>query len=56
MVKDSVLYAETGGWGFEEFKENSRSERLIKNMAGAQCFSCHAAVKMNDFVFSKPRD
>jgi hypothetical protein len=56
MVKDSILFAGTGGWGFEEFKENSKTERLVGNLANTQCFSCHAAKKDNDFVFSKSRD
>jgi len=56
MVKDSVQFASTGGWGFEEFKENSKTERLIKDMASTQCFSCHSSIKNSDFVFSKVRD
>ncbi len=56
MVKDSVLFVGTGGWGFEEFNENSKTERLVGNSAAAQCFSCHSANKANDFIFSKMRD
>ncbi len=56
MVKDSVAYADTGGWGFEEFKENSKTERTVKNLAKQQCFNCHALKKSNDFVFSKERN
>jgi hypothetical protein len=53
MIKDTALYADTGGWGFEEFKENSKTERTVKNLAKQQCFNCHSTNKANDFVFSK---
>jgi Cytochrome P460 len=56
MVKDSVLYASTGGWGFEEFIENNKTEGVLKDLAVPKCFNCHATVKSNSFVFSKARD
>ncbi|SRR5258708_2202681 len=56
MVKDDALYADTGGWGFEKFREDSKTERDTKDKAKQQCFSCHAIKKDNDFVFSKVRD
>jgi cytochrome c553 len=48
------LYAnkDTGGWGFEGFKGDSKSERAVGNNAAAACFQCHTAQKNNDFVFS----
>lgn len=55
MVKDSSRYTETGGWGFEGFKGNSRTERLI-NDGGQSCFACHASEKDSDYVFSRWRD
>lgn len=58
MVKDSLLYADTGGWGFEEFFENDKGERtpVIKDLATQKCFNCHATKKDEGFVFSKVRN
>lgn len=53
MQKDSKKFKETGGWGFEGFKGDTR-ERVVNNMY-ADCFACHASEKDNDFVFSKYR-
>ena len=55
MVRDSVLYAETGGWGFEEFNGDSKTERNVKTMSATACFSCHAARSEQGFVFSSYR-
>ena len=51
MRKDRARFKTTGGWGFEGFKRDSRSERMVTDPAG-QCFSCHQQQKDNDFVFS----
>jgi hypothetical protein len=53
MQKNSELFPETGGWGFEGFKGDSM-ERTVKEMK-ADCFSCHYARMESDFVFSKYR-
>lgn len=53
MQKNSKLFSETGGWGFEGFKADTR-ERVVKNM-NADCFSCHLSQKENDYVFSQYR-
>ena len=48
MVKDSVKYAATGGWGFAQFKDG-------KPDGGAQlntCFPCHVPAKAEDYVFT----
>ncbi|GJQ21000.1 MAG: hypothetical protein HBSIN02_13550 [Bacteroidia bacterium] len=50
MVKDSALFASTGGWGFEEFDRNSKSDRNVHHDAPQQCFNCHSAER--DLVFS----
>jgi hypothetical protein len=55
MIKDSIKYPSTGGWGFEGFKGNSRSERLVSD-DGQSCFACHASQKQADYVFSSWRD
>lgn len=50
MVKDSLKYASTGGWGYEEFKGDSHTERLLTPQAKKQCANCHA--QNADQVFS----
>lgn len=55
MVKDESRYPSTGDWGFEGFKGDSRTERLV-NDGGASCFACHASRKDSDYVFSRWRD
>jgi hypothetical protein len=54
MVKDSVRFAATGGWGYEEFKEGKKTERVLTPAIQNQCFTCHA--KQKDFVFSDYRE
>jgi hypothetical protein len=56
MVKDSSLYKGTGGWGFEEFKGNSKTERTVRHLASSECFKCHASRKESGYVFSRMRD
>lgn len=53
MVKDSVKYAATHGWGFERFKGDSNTERLLDASFRSTCVSCHK--KKQDFVFSEYR-
>jgi hypothetical protein len=56
MVKNAKSYASTGGWGFEGFKGDSNSERVVTQANAAKsCFECHAAQKDKDFVFSALR-
>ncbi len=52
MHKDSRRYKNTGGWGFEGFKGDSKSDRAVSNNAATVCFQCHTAQKNNDYVFS----
>jgi len=52
MHKDSRKYKDTGGWGFEGFKGDSRSERAVGKNAATACFQCHTAQKNSDYVFS----
>lgn len=56
MHKDSRKYRDTGGWGFEGFKGDSRSERAVGSQAAAACFGCHATQRDRDYVFSALRD
>ncbi len=55
MQKDSAAYASKGGWGFEGFAGDSKTERLVAD-GGQSCFSCHQSQKESDYVFSKWRD
>ena len=53
MVKDSLKYASTGGWGYEEFKADSHTERVLTPTVKTICFNffCHqineATLKIN---------
>lgn len=53
MRRDAKAYAETGGWGFEGFKGDSKTERAVGNKAYSACFACHQASAGPDFVFSE---
>ncbi|HZF40506.1 MAG TPA: cytochrome P460 family protein [Blastocatellia bacterium] len=52
MVKDSKRYAATGGWGFEEFRGDSQTDRMIGAEAPTKCYACHTSQKDRDYVFS----
>ncbi len=54
MEKDSMRFAQTGGWGFEGFKDDTR-ERAVTDPKGA-CFNCHEPQKKTDYVFSSYRN
>jgi len=49
MVKDSIKYASTGGWGFAQFKDGKPDA----SAALKTCFPCHEPVKARDFVFTQ---
>jgi len=53
MVKDSIRYASTGGWGFEEFHGDSKTERTVTTTSVTACYSCHSNKKT--LVFSQWR-
>jgi hypothetical protein len=52
MHKDARRYKDTGGWGFEGFKGDSKTERAVGKNAATACFQCHAAQRSSDYVFS----
>jgi hypothetical protein len=57
MMKDSVRFAATGGWGYERFTGNSRTERNVPPAAAAkQCATCHSGPGTRDSVFSTLRE
>jgi hypothetical protein len=55
MHRDTGHFAATGGWGFEGFKGDSKSERAVGANATSACFECHAPQKGSSYVFSKLR-
>jgi hypothetical protein len=52
MVRDSIKYADSGGWGFEQFSEDSKM-RLLTPEIRTVCANCHA--KKKGLVFSSYR-
>ena len=56
MLKDAKKFASTGGWGFEGFAGDSKTERAVGANAATACFGCHTAQSSNDFVFSRYRE
>ena len=55
MHKDPQRWKDTGGWGFEGFKGDSKTERAVGANAAGACFQCHASQKSADYVFSRYR-
>lgn len=49
MVKDSVKYASTGGWGYSQFDDG---KPLADAKVIQSCFDCHQAFKDHDYVFT----
>jgi hypothetical protein len=52
MRKDAKKYAATGGWGYEGFKGDSKTDRAVAGNAATACHGCHQAQKDKDYVFS----
>jgi len=50
MVKDTVRYAATGGWGFGHF--NASDGKAADAAFMKPCFPCHEQVKASDLVFT----
>jgi Cytochrome P460 len=53
MVKDDVLYKETGGWSYEHFDGGEKVSRLTPDEQ-KNCNECHARAD-HDHVFSRIR-
>lgn len=49
MVKDSVKYPATGGWGFAQFKDGKPDPTADLKT----CFPCHEPAKARDYVFTR---
>ncbi len=54
MVKDSVRFAASGGWGFQRFVKDSKTE-LAAAPTPQQCFACHMQLKKDGLVLSMYR-
>jgi hypothetical protein len=54
MVKDSKRFASTGGWGFQRFVKDSKTERASAPTA-QDCFGCHDRLKRDSLVLSSLR-
>jgi len=52
MIKNSRLYASTGGWRFERFVGSDQTQDAIRD-SGNSCFECHSKVKAHGFVFTQ---
>ena len=50
MKKNSKLYHDTGGWGFELFP-GDQITGSVKDM-NKECFSCHVTQKASDYVYA----
>ena len=48
MVKDSKKYADSGGWGFADFKGGKPGDQALHET----CFPCHTPAKDRDYVFT----
>ena len=55
MVKDSRRYAATGGWGYGNFDDESRADKLDAKAREA-CHQCHVGRKDQGYVFTEYRD
>jgi hypothetical protein len=56
MRKDRKRFPDTGGWGFEEFRGDSRTDRALDEGARVACYTCHLRQKEKDLIFSTFRD
>ena len=54
MVKDSQRFATTGGWGFQRFVKDSKTE-LAVTPTPQQCFACHEKLKKDGLILSSFR-
>jgi hypothetical protein len=56
MHRDAKKFAATGGWGFEGFAGDSKTQRVVGDAAKTACFDCHTARVQHNYVFSEYRD
>jgi hypothetical protein len=51
MMKDSQRYAATGGWGFQRYVKDSKTERA-DSPTPQECFACHDNMKKDGLILS----
>src|SRR5260370_19359 len=44
MTRDGQRYGDTGGWGFEEFKGDSQTDRVLTAEGKTACYTCHTTM------------
>ena len=54
MIKDSVKYKKTGGWGYARWKGLEAVPYGKDANFAQECFNCHSVVKKDDYVFTRP--
>lgn len=54
MVKDAQRFSQSGGWGFQRFVKDSKTE-LATSPSPQQCFACHDRMKKDGLVLSTYR-
>ena len=54
MIKDSLRFAKTGGWGFQRFAKDSRTDRAAAPTS-QECFACHMQLKKDGLILSRFR-
>jgi len=54
MVKDSIKYSETGGWGYARWLGKEQKPYGKDKSFANECVACHTPVKQNDYVFTTP--
>lgn len=54
MERNASRFSATGGWGFEGFAADSKTQRLVSD-GGVSCFSCHQGAQATGYVFSSLR-
>jgi hypothetical protein len=54
MIKDSVAYADTGGWGYARWLGAEQTPFGDNADFDQQCFGCHVPVADRDYVFTTP--
>lgn len=54
MVRDARRFAQTGGWGFQRFMKESKTEPAV-SPTPQQCFACHDQLKKDGLVLGAYR-
>lgn len=55
MQRDARRFAATGGWGYEGFVGDSRTDRAVGEQAATACHACHTQRRAQGYVFSSLR-